>query len=235
MLSKQTKKKMIAIVDDESDICELITINLKKSGFNSKAFVDGNSFFRYLQRTIPDLIILDLMLPDYDGMEICKLLKKNPKHASIPIIMLTARDDETDKVLGLELGADDYLTKPFSPKELIARIKVIFRRVSQVVEDRKEGIITVGDMITIDTKKVRVAVNKKFLELTPTEFKILHLMASNQGDVFSRDRILNHLWGDQKAVLDRTIDVHIRRIREKLGEAADVIKNKRGMGYSIEP
>lgn len=223
--------KLISIIDDEPDIVELVSINLKKANFRTEGFVDSQSFFNFLSSTSPDLIILDLMLPDADGLEICKYLKKDERYSNIPIIMLTAKGDETDKVLGLELGADDYVTKPFSPKELVARVKAVLRRNEQKYESAK---IEVGGILTINKSKYEVYVENKKVELTTTEFRILSLLALRKGWIYSREKILDYLWGDEKIVLDRTVDVHIKHLREKLGKASKFIKNVRGIGYKIE-
>lgn len=240
--------KLIVIVDDEPDIVELISLHLKKSGFKVKGFLDTESFYRFLDlpeghrsgegwtggqvgEKTPDLIILDLMLPDADGMDICKHLKSKDKFSSIPIIMLTAKGDETDKILGLEFGADDYVTKPFSPRELVARVKAVLRRRQKVEESEK---LDLGGILTIDTEKYEVFVEGKRAELTSTEFRILKLLLSKKSKVFSRYDILDHLWGDEKIVLDRTIDVHIKNLRDKLGKAGRFIKNIRGVGYKLE-
>jgi two-component system phosphate regulon response regulator PhoB/two-component system alkaline phosphatase synthesis response regulator PhoP len=223
--------KTIVVVDDERDIVELVSINLKKAGFSVKEFGDAAGFMRSLKSRQPDLVILDLMLPDMDGFEICKHLKKDDRTARIPVIMLTAKGDETDKIIGLELGADDYVTKPFSPRELVARVKVVLRRNETKGDSRT---IAVGDLLTVDTEKFETLVAGQKVELTTTEFKILELLASKKGWVFSREKILDHLWGEDKAVIDRTVDVHIRNLREKLGSAAQYIKNIRGMGYKLE-
>ena len=222
--------KLIAIVDDEEDIVELVSLHLKKNGFSAKEFHEAGPFLRFLRSNIPDLIVLDLMLPDMDGFEICKLLKKEDRLSRIPIIMLSARSNETDKVLGLELGADDYVTKPFSPKELIARIKAALRKTTQ---KETSATIEAGDLI-IDRDRFSVLAGRKNVDLTTTEFKILELLASRKGWVFPREKILDSLWGDEKIVTDRTIDVHIKNLREKLGPAGKIIKNIRGIGYKIE-
>lgn len=227
---EDSTNKLIAIVDDEPDILELVKINLNKAGFVAKTFEDGNSFFRFLKNTKPSLVILDLMLPDTDGLEICKYLKQNEKFSDIPIIMLTAKTEEMDKVLGLEIGADDYITKPFSTRELIARVKVILRRGTT---GEKEEILERG-MVTINVKKYEVFVNNKLINLTTSEFKILKLLASKPGWVYSREQILEYLNIIEKGVLDRTIDVHIKNLREKLGKAGKMIKNVRGIGYKME-
>ncbi len=221
----------IAIVDDEPDILEMVSINLKKSGYDVDGFLDAGGFYEALKRKKPDLVVLDLMLPDDDGLEICKKLKADTATSDIPIIILSAKSDESDKIVGLELGADDYVTKPFSPKELVARVKAILRR-----KERKEvsKTIVVGSEIVVDEKKYEVSVSGEKLNLTTTEFRILALLASKKGIVFSRDQILDHLWGDEKIVIDRTIDMHIKNLRKKLGEHAHFIKNLRGIGYKIE-
>ena len=224
-------KKLIAILDDEPDIVELVSLHLKRAGFEVKGFLKGEYFLNFLNVKHPDLILLDLMLPDADGLEICKYLKSREESASIPIIMLTAKGSETDKVLGLELGADDYVTKPFSPRELVARVKAVLRRPTpEKVSDR----IEIGKLLSIDPKKHQVYVEGKKVQLTLSEFKILQLLSTKEGWVFTRDQILDHLWGEEKAVLDRTIDVHINHLREKIGKAAKLIKNVRGVGYKLE-
>ena len=222
--------KLIAAIDDEPDILELVSLHLARAGFKVKEFLNAEDFFKFLSSKIPDLIILDLMLPDADGIEICRYLKSKEDFKFIPIIMLTARVTETDKVLGLELGADDYVTKPFSPRELVARVKAVLRRKAQ--DSGKK--IKIGDILLIDLNKFQVFVENRKIDLTPTEFRILKILASKKGWVFTRDQILNHLWGEEKAVLDRTIDVHIKNLREKLGKAKKFIKNVRGVGYKIE-
>ncbi len=232
--------KLIAIIDDEPDIVELVSIHLKKAMFKVKGFCDAESLYRFLglsdgqsqeSEHIPDLIILDLMLPDADGIEICKNLKKRDKYSSIPIIMLTAKGEETDKILGLEFGADDYVTKPFSPRELVARVKAVLRRQQKVDKSEK---LDVDGILLIDTEKHEVTVEGQKIDLTSTEFRILKLFVSNKSKVFSRYDILDHLWGDEKIVLDRTIDVHIKNLRDKLGKAGQFIKNIRGIGYKLE-
>jgi len=227
-------KKVIAVIEDEPDIIELVSIHLAKAGYTVKGFTDGGSFIRYLEKTRPDLVILDLMLPDVDGLEICKSIRKNESAASVPVIMLTAKSEEMDKVLGLELGADDYMTKPFSPKELVARVRAVLRRHAPAAPRDTRKIEIGGGMLSLDMGKYEVFVKGSRVELTATEFKILQLLSSKKGWVFSREKILDHLWGDEKAVIDRTVDVHIRHLREKIGEASRFIKNIRGVGYKLE-
>jgi two-component system phosphate regulon response regulator PhoB/two-component system alkaline phosphatase synthesis response regulator PhoP len=171
------------------------------------------------------------MLPDSDGFEICKFLRRDDECAAVPIIMLTARGDETDRVLGLELGADDYVTKPFSPKELVARVKAVLRRKLPAKEGGK--VIEIGDILSLDLDKYEAYVEDKTIDLTTTEFRILQLLSSKPGRVFTRDQILDYLWGNEKAVLDRTIDVHVRHLRKKLAKAGSLIKNVRGVGYKL--
>jgi two-component system phosphate regulon response regulator PhoB/two-component system alkaline phosphatase synthesis response regulator PhoP len=223
--------ELIAIVDDEPDIVEIITLHLKKAGFRTAGFSDGRSFLHWLEKSTPDLVLLDLMLPDTDGLEICKHLRRKVEWASIPVIMVTAKGEETDKILGLELGADDYVTKPFSAKELVARVKSVIRRTRGPVETKR---LEVDKRLIIDLDKHEVLVKGRKVELTSTEFRILRLLASRKGSVFTRDQILDYLWGHEKIVVDRTIDVHIRNLREKLGpEAAELVKNIRGVGYKL--
>ncbi len=224
--------ELISIVDDEPDILELVSINLIKSGFKTEKFLSGEDFLKSLSKKIPDLIILDLMLPDIDGIEICKYIRSDKKYSSIPIIMLTARADETDKIIGLELGADDYVTKPFSPKELVARVKAILRRKKTFIDEKE--VLKIGEILIIDLKRFEVYVEGKKVSLTPTEFNILKILAAKKGWVLSREQLLDALWGKEKFVLDRTIDVHIRNLRKKLKKAGGFIKNIRGVGYKIE-
>ncbi len=225
--------EFIAIVEDEPDIVELITLHLKKAGFRAEGFFEAKAFLDSLEKQVPDLILLDLMLPDIDGLEVCKLLRRKEEWAAIPVIMVTARGEEGDKVLGLELGADDYITKPFSSKELVARVKTVLRRGSSQAPAKR---IEVDGRLVLDLERYEVLVEGKKIDLTSTEFKILRLLASKKGRVFTRDQILDYLWGHEKIVLDRTIDVHIRNLREKLGpRAARMIQNIRGVGYKLEP
>jgi two-component system phosphate regulon response regulator PhoB/two-component system alkaline phosphatase synthesis response regulator PhoP len=222
----------IAVVEDEQDIMELVSLHLKKERFPVRGFLNGSSFLKSLETEVPALVVLDLMLPDVDGFEICRRLKAKPAYASIPIVILTARSEETEKVLGLELGADDYLVKPFSPRELTARVKAVLRRT--VKQEPEPETIDVGDLLRIDPQKYEVTVEGRHIDLTATEFRILQLLASKNGWVFSREKILTHLWGSGKMVLDRTVDVHIKHLREKMGKASGLIKNMRGVGYKFE-
>lgn len=221
---------LIAALDDEPDILELLKVTLEKAGFRFAGFEEAEALYRFLDRQKPDLLLLDLMLPDMDGLDVCREIRRSEALASIPIIMLTAKGDESDKVVGLELGADDYLTKPFSVKELVARIHAVLRRPVALESSRR---ISVGPL-ALDLDRFEALVNGRKVELTATEFKILQLLASRRGRVFTRDQILDFLWGHEKAVVDRTVDVHIRNLREKLGPAAALVKNIRGVGYKVE-
>jgi len=223
--------KLIIVVDDEKDILELVSLHLNKAGYKTKEFSDAKSFLKFIEKQIPELVILDIMLPDMDGYEICKYLKSQDKFLFIPVIMLTAKGEEVDKILGLELGADDYITKPFSPRELVARVKAVLRRQKTKYETKTRKI---GDILLIDLDKYEVFVENKKIDLTTTEFRILEILSSKKGLVYTRDKLLDNLWGQEKAVLDRTIDVHIKNLREKLGKAGSFIKNIRGIGYKLE-
>lgn len=226
-------KKKIFVVEDEPDILELIAINLEKAGYEVDKFSEAGPMLTVLKRKVPDLLILDLMLPDHDGLDICKSLKNNKKYPDFPIIMVTARTEELDVVLGLELGADDYIAKPFSPRELVARVKAVLRR-TKTPAARVSRKMTIGDLLAIDPAKHEVLVNDEKIQLTATEFMILKILAEKPGWVFPREKILHSLWGDEKDVFGRTVDVHIKNLREKLGPAGDLIKNVRGVGYKIE-
>jgi two-component system phosphate regulon response regulator PhoB/two-component system alkaline phosphatase synthesis response regulator PhoP len=223
----------VFVVEDEPDILSLIAINLEKSGYDVEKYTEAGPMLKTLEKRVPDLIILDLMLPDYDGLDVCKTLKKNDTYSGIPIIMVTAKTEELDVVLGLELGADDYIPKPFSPRELAARVKAVLRR-GMTTKEQPSKQITVGDLVTIDVAKYEVRVQDEKIQLTSTEFMILKMLSEKPGWVYSREKILDLLWGDEKDVFDRTVDVHIKNLRDKLGPAGTLIKNVRGVGYKIE-
>jgi len=223
--------EFIAVVDDEPDILTLVSVHLEKAGYRVTGFQDAGSFMKSLDKQVPDLLILDLMLPDKDGFDVCKELRTDPKFGDLPVIMLTAKGEEFDKVLGLELGADDYITKPFSPRELVARSKAVLRRGAR---SKTENILRIEPMLTVNLEKREVLVDGKPVPLTMTEFNILVMLVKRRGWVYSREKLLENLWGQDKIVIQRTIDVHIKNLREKLGPAADLIKNVRGVGYKIE-
>jgi len=225
------KDKTIAVVDDEPDIVELVSLHLRRAGFEVEGFYSGGDFLSFLQRKIPDLVVLDLMLPDIDGLEVCKYLRSNERYRSIAIIMLTAKAEEEDRIVGLELGADDYVVKPFSPKELVARAKAVLRR---GIPQNGEGGVWIGGILYVDFSRYEASLKGEKVELTPTEFRILKILSGRKGWVFSRGQLLDLLWGNEKAVTERTIDVHIKKLREKLGEAGSFIKSVRGVGYKLE-
>ena len=222
------KKARVLVVDDEPDALELVEFNLRNEGFDVTSAVDGNEALRKAREIIPDVILLDLMLPEVDGLEVCKIIRRNDVTSDIPIIMLTAKADEIDRVLGLELGADDYLTKPYSPRELILRIKNLLKRRS-TKEDQKDQI-QVG-ILLVDIPQHEVSVNGSAVQLTATEFKLLTLLMQRKGRVQSRDRLLQDVWDYDSMIDTRTVDTHMRRLREKLGEAAKYLDTVRGVGY----
>ena len=230
--SSECMRKNIVLIEDEPDIAELISMHLEKAGYGVTVFSNGAGFLQFMEANTPDLVLLDLMLPDIDGLEICKNMRKRSELSAMPIIIVTAKNKERDKVLGLELGADDYMTKPFSPKELVARVKAIFRR--QMSAEQEADCIDVGGVLLLDLAKHELTVRNTRIELTYTEFKILELLAEKKGWVFSREKILHQIWGEGKTVIDRTVDVHIRHLREKLGADARFIRNIRGVGYKLE-
>ncbi|NOX97944.1 MAG: response regulator transcription factor [Nitrospirae bacterium] len=223
-------REKILVVDDEKDIGELIEYNLGKEGYRVITAYDGEEVLKRLRGDLPQLILLDIMLPGIDGLEVCRILKRDPRTSGIPIIMLTAKGEEADIVAGLELGADDYVTKPFKVRELLARVRTVLRRLSARVEERK--VIKVG-ALGIDSTKHEVVLKGKPLELTSTEFNLLKCLASNPGRVFTRAQLLNKVWGEEKLVIDRTVDVHIRRLRQKLRSASSYIITVRGVGYKF--
>jgi phosphate regulon transcriptional regulator PhoB len=226
-------KEKILIVDDEKDIVKMLDYNLKKEGFRTVLAYDGEDAIDLANRDNPDLIILDLMLPGMDGLEVCKTLKKENKTAKIPIIMLTAKVQEADKIVGLELGADDYITKPFSPRELIARIKAVLRRIKE--KDKPPEVLKKGDL-TIDYSKISVAIKGKPIELTSKEFELLKTLINAKGRVLSRDYLLDTIWGFDHAmeIQTRTVDVHIRTLRKKLKSEAKRIITVKNYGYRFE-
>ena len=223
-------KQRILVVDDEPDVLELVEYNLSGAGFSVITASDGAEALAKIRTHQPDLVILDVMMPEMDGTELCKLLRRDPATADIPIILLTARAGESDRVLGFELGADDYVTKPFSPRELVLRVKSLLRR-GQISEEKSE-VMTFGDLI-IDIPRHQVTVKGSVVSLTATEFKLLTTLAHRRGRVQSRDKLLRDVWGYQEAIDTRTVDTHMRRLREKLGVAADCLDTVRGVGYRL--
>lgn len=228
MLTKARVKPKILVVDDEPDALELISFNLKSAGFDVLTAADGEAAIRLARTHVPDLLLLDLMLPEVDGLEVCKILRRDPATSGLPVVMVTAKAAEVDRVLGLELGADDYVTKPFSPRELVLRIKNLLRR-RNAAEEKTERV-TVGDLV-IDLPRHLVSVDGRGVDLTATEFRLLSVLAQRRGRVQSREQLLRDVWNYDNIIDTRTVDTHMRRLREKLGRAARYLDTVRGVGY----
>ena len=226
-------KELILLVEDEKDIARMLEYNLKKEGFRTLTARSGESAVGLTGKEMPDLILLDLMLPGMDGLEVCKALKNEKKTSGIPIIMLTAKSQESDKVVGLELGADDYVTKPFSPRELVARVKAVLRRGKE--NNKLPEVIRMGEL-AIDFSKIRVTLKNRPLELTAKEFELLKTLVRSKGRVLSRDYLLDSIWGiDQSLEIQtRTVDVHIQTLRKKLKAEARRIVTVKNYGYRFE-
>jgi two-component system, OmpR family, alkaline phosphatase synthesis response regulator PhoP len=223
-------KGSILIIDDEKDLIELVRYNLEKEGFHVTSACDGESGLTIANQTLPNLVIVDLMLPGIDGLEVCRRLRSGTQTSQIPILMLTAKSAEADRIVGLELGADDYVTKPFSPRELAARIKAILRRIAQPSSDESGKVIRRGGL-TIDLGRCDADCEGRNLDLTATEFRLLHLLALHPGRVYSRSELIIGALGKDVAVIDRTIDVHITGLRKKMADCGDWIETVRGFGY----
>jgi two-component system phosphate regulon response regulator PhoB len=220
-------KPRILVVDDEPDVLDLVTYNLTQAGFQTETAVDGAQALRKARTIAPDLILLDLMLPEIDGLEVCKLLRRDAKTSAIPIIMLTARASEIDRIVGLELGATDYVPKPFSPRELVLRVK---KRLEQNNGVQPKTAFILGPL-QVDVSRHLVTVKGKRVDLTATEFKLLTLLIQRAGHVQSRDQLLRDVWEYETHIDTRTVDTHVRRLREKLGPAAKHLDTVRGVGY----
>jgi two-component system phosphate regulon response regulator PhoB len=219
----------VLIVDDEADLASLVEFNLQQAGLETSVALTGEQALSLARQRVPDVVLLDLMLPDISGKEVCRRLRAEPKTRAVPIVMLTARGEELDRVEGFEVGADDYVTKPFSPRELVLRIKAILRRASPPDTGAR---LTVG-FFTIDTGSHRVWVDGQLLELTALEFKLLHHFMARAGRVQSREQLLSDVWGITSPLETRTVDTHVMRLREKLGVARDSIETVRGVGYRM--
>jgi len=221
-------KAKILIADDEPDAVEMVGVNLEAAGYQVFSAADGRGALHQARSAMPDLILLDIMLPEMDGLEVCKALRRDTATSTVPIIMLTARATEIDRVLGLELGADDYITKPFSPRELVLRVKNVLKRASNDSDDADriqfKGLI-------IDKSRHEVTYEGKPLGLTATEFKLVSVLAARKGRVQSREQLLKDVWGYNSLIDTRTIDTHMRRLRDKLGDAARYLDTVRGVGY----
>ena len=225
-----SKREKIAVIEDEADILEVVQYNLRREGYLVVSSRNGEEGLDRIRKENPDLVLLDLMLPGMDGLEICKRLQADPMTAAIPVIMVTAKGEESDVVLGLQLGADDYVTKPCSPKELLARVKAVLRR-GPLREVRASGDRVVRDGLVVDATKHVVTVDGEPITMTATEMRLLHFLATHPGRVFSRDQLLSRAIGDHAVVIDRNIDVHIGSIRRKLGRCRELIETIRGVGY----
>jgi two-component system alkaline phosphatase synthesis response regulator PhoP len=225
-----SKREKIAVIEDEADILEVVQYNLRREGYLVVASRNGEEGLDRVRKENPDLVLLDLMLPGLDGLEVCKRLQADPVTAAIPVIMVTAKGEESDVVLGLQMGADDYVTKPFSPKELLARVKAVLRR-GPLREARSTGDRVARDGLMVDSVKHLVTVDGEPVVMTATEMRLLHFLATHPGRVFSRDQLLSRAIGDHAVVIDRNIDVHVGAIRRKLGRCRELIETIRGVGY----
>ena len=219
--------RKILIIEDESDVADLLALHLRKGGFKVSTVADGASGLQTAREERPDFIILDLMLPKMSGLEVCRILKSDAATSHIPVLMLTAKAEEIDRIVGLEFGADDYVTKPFSPREVTLRIRAILRRGEKPQETLQAG------PISIDPARHEVRVSGKRVHLTSLEFKLLRMLMQRRGRVQDRDKLLNEVWGYESVIDTRTVDTHVRRLREKLGKAGDVIETVRGFGYRM--
>jgi two-component system, OmpR family, phosphate regulon response regulator PhoB len=219
----------ILIVDDEADLASLVEFNLKQAGLDTAVALTGEQALQLAARSKPDLVLLDLMLPDISGRDVCRRLRANPQTRDVPIVMLTARGEEADRVQGFEVGADDYVTKPFSPRELVLRVKAILRRAGAGTTQER---VALGPL-ELDLGAHRAYVGGDEVELTALEFKLLHHLMSRPGRVQTREQLLSDVWGISSPLETRTVDTHVMRLREKLGEARDFVETVRGVGYRM--
>ena len=226
---QKAQQARILVVDDEPDILNLLEYNLKRSGFQAILAKDGPEAIEAARANRPDLVLLDIMLPDMEGTEVLRRLKSMEATASIPVIMLTAKGEEVDKIVGFELGAEDYITKPFSPRELILRVKAVLKRTAERPEP-VEAAVSFNELI-VDLSRHKVSVSGKPVELSSTEFRLLSELMQAKGRVLTRDNLLDRAWGRDCFVIPRTVDTHVRRLRSKLGSAGDYIETVRGVGY----
>jgi len=223
-------KPKILVVDDEQDAIDLIEYNLQAAGYRVMTASDGLEAVQKTRASNPDVIVLDLMIPELDGLEVCKILRRDPATAAIPIIMLTAKASELDRVLGLEIGADDYVTKPFSPRELVLRVKKQLQRNSEPEEDGE--VFHFGEVV-VDIPRHAATVQGKRVDLTATEFKLLTILVQRRGRVQSRDQLLKDVWDYDEGMNSRTVDTHMRRLRQKLGRSSKFLGTVRGLGYRL--
>ena len=226
-------KKKIYVIDDEEDLRDILKVNLSKEGYDISTFPSAEKALDSLGKNIPDLIVLDIMMQGMDGYEFCKNIRSSDEYKSIPIIFLSAKSEEFDKVLGLELGGDDYITKPFGIKELTSRVKAIFRRTENIKENIPEAVFKY-EGIELFPDKYSLKVDGKNVKVTKTEFNLLYLFLKHPGKVFTRDNIINSVKGEDIYVIDRTIDVHIMNLRKKLGKYKDLISTFSGVGYGLK-
>ena len=223
----------ILIVEDEPDIVELLVYNLDQVGFRTEAVFNGADALDRVKIELPDLVLLDLLLPEVAGLEVCRILKRDPETANIPIIMLTAKGEAIDRIVGLELGADDYITKPFSPREVLLRIRAVLRRAPNVPRSRPANQIQINDL-KIDLDRHQVFSDGSVIDLTATEFKILSLFAHSPGRVFTRSILMDAVWGQEYYGIERTMDTHVSRVRRKLGQFGERIETVYGVGYRLK-
>ncbi len=222
----------VLIIEDEKDIAELIDFNLRQEKLMTEVCHNGSVGLKAARRLVPDLIVLDLMLPDLGGLDVCKALKADSKTSAIPVLMLTAKGTEVDRVVGFEVGADDYLTKPFSPRELVLRVKAILRRLKEKEWDKNSQPVNFGSL-QVDPSRFEVKFGKEDIRLTAIEFKLLYYLLTHRGRVATRDTLLDQVWGYDAALTTRTVDTHIKRLREKMGKAGVYIETIRGIGYKF--
>ena len=229
-MSLKPANKKVLVAEDEEDVLNLVANNLKNAGYQVLTATDGESALEQIRDAVPALVILDLMMPGMSGLEVCRALKSETATKSIPVIMLTAKAEEVDRIVGLELGADDYVTKPFSPRELVLRVRSILRR--SAAHQEVTDLLRLGE-IHVDRSRHEVKIKGKVIEFTATEFKLLTMLMERRGRVQSRETLLNEVWGYESLIDTRTVDTHIRRLREKLGKSADHIETIRGFGYRM--
>jgi len=227
------KCEKVMIIEDEPDILEMIEYNLVREGYKTCSALDGESGIRLIAQENPDIVLLDLMLPGLNGIEVCRQVKADSMTRHIPVIMVTAKGEESDILLGLGIGADDYVTKPFRPKELIARVNAVLRR-GQIKEEHRAKERIALDGVVIDPGRHEIHVDDRSVFFTATEFKILHFLASNPGRVFTRESLLSTVLGEDALVIDRNIDVHIQAVRKKLGTHRSLVETIRGVGYRLK-
>ena len=233
-MTSESRSETVLMVEDEPDILGMVQYNLEQAGFHVLTAEDGETGLEVARLEIPSLVILDLMLPGIDGLDVCKALKRESQTRHIPVLMLTARKDEVDRILGLELGADDYVVKPFSPRELVLRVRAILRRSTSTTAEKTNDNVQFG-ALRISTSAHRVWVDEAPLTLTATEFKLLTTLVDRRGRVQTREELLNTVWGYEYAGYGRTVDTHVRRLREKLGRLSTAVETIRGVGYRFNP